>query len=67
MPDPNIASSSLFYDSIADLSELLKKILSDQDLVKTLSLNAISNSEKYSLETVAECFQENVKKMAGYV
>jgi len=58
----DLISSSLFYNEIEELSGIIEKLLRNPDKLKKLSRNAIVNSEKYSLKTVANKFKESVLK-----
>jgi glycosyltransferase involved in cell wall biosynthesis len=59
-PDPRFESSSLFYDKIEDLPELITEILDDREILRRLSLNAIANAEPHSLKKTATYFREQL-------
>ena len=55
-----LLSSSLFYSEIKELPHLIEdKFLNNREFLKELSRNALSNSEKYSLEKVSSYFKEH--------
>lgn len=62
-PDPRFESSSLFYDKIENLPELIVKILEDGEVLRQLSLNAIANAESHSLKATTAYFQEQLKSL----
>lgn len=58
-----LLSSSLFYDRIEELPHLIEnKILNNKESLEKLSKNAIINSEKFSLQRVANYFREYLLK-----
>jgi glycosyltransferase involved in cell wall biosynthesis len=57
-----LLSSSLFYNKIEELPGIIENLLSNPEILKELSRNALVNSEKFSFETVANKFQESVLK-----
>ena len=63
LPDKTIETSSLFYKSLDDLKDIFVGLISDDNKIKELSLHAIINSEKYSLEEVAKVFSSQVKEI----
>lgn len=61
--DPSLISSSMFYNSLDDLSNIIKTLLEDRDNVAKLSFKAIKNSGNYSLDTVAKVFSDFTDKI----
>lgn len=59
---PNeLLSSSLFYDRIEELPNLIENnFLDNREFLEKLSRNAIVNSEKFSLQRVAAYFRESL-------
>ena len=56
-----VLSSSLFYNDIEELPGLIEcKFLDNRGFLETISRNAMANSEKYSLEKVADYFKSTV-------
>ncbi len=53
----NLASSSLFYHKIEELSGIIESLLNSPQKIERLSKNARENSEKFSLERVSKEFQ----------
>jgi len=64
LPDSRLKSSSLFYDKIEDLPEIILNILNNRNLLKQLSLNAVANAKKYSLEVTTTYFNKNVQTLS---
>jgi len=62
-PDPRFESSSLFYDKIENLPELIVKIIEDKEILRQLSLNAIANAGPHSLKATTVYFQEQLKSL----
>jgi glycosyltransferase involved in cell wall biosynthesis len=58
----DLTTSSLFYNKIEELPAIIENLLANPERVKELSQNAIANSEKFSLEVVANKFNESVLK-----
>ncbi len=61
--DPEIRDSSMFYDHIEDLPDLIEDLLNDREKVTLLSENAIKNSEKYTVDTVAPKLKEIITQI----
>jgi hypothetical protein len=58
-----LSSSSLFYDKIEELHDLLlNTFLKNRQTLENLSQNAILNTEPFSLQKVASYFQEKIIK-----
>jgi glycosyltransferase involved in cell wall biosynthesis len=57
-----LISSSLIYNKIEELPGIIENLLSDPETIKRLSRNALVNSEKFSLKTVANKFKESLLK-----
>lgn len=55
-----LASSSLLYEKIEDLPGIIENLLDNPESLKELSHNAVSNSRKFSFETVAGKFQDSI-------
>ena len=55
-----LISSSLIYNKIEELPGIIESLLSDPETIKMLSANALVNSEKFSLKTVANKFKESL-------
>lgn len=62
-PDPRFESSSLFYDKMENLPELIVKILDDREILRQLSMHAIANAEPHSLESTTTYFQEQLNSL----
>jgi glycosyltransferase involved in cell wall biosynthesis len=57
-----LASSSLFYRNIDELPKIIENLLNDPELLNILSENAITNSVAFSLDRMANSFQESLLK-----
>jgi hypothetical protein len=56
----DLSTSSLFYNRIEELQDIIGNLLNKPESLVNLSKNAIVNSEKFSLENVANKFKESV-------
>jgi hypothetical protein len=52
-----LLSSSIIYNKIEELLGIIENLLNNLEIVRQLSRNALANSEKFSLEKMAEKFQ----------
>ena len=60
-PESSIYSSSVFYEDISKLSDIIIELLNNNKLVFKLKENAISNSRLYSLKSISDNF--NIQKI----
>lgn len=55
-----LISSSIFYNGIEELPGIIENLLDNPEKVREISQNAVSNSQRFSFETVADKFRETV-------
>lgn len=63
LPDPAIGTSSLFYNDLADLKDLIKRLLHDKFIIQDYAEIAIINAGQYALQAVADKFKAQIDQI----